>query len=74
MEPEEIKNLTPTPIEKGKWVAFVHEQSKRVVFVAEFKGGGNAKTLLKLLVKNTKEELLAQFKADGLTYVEPKAK
>ena len=74
MEPEEIKNLTPTPIEKGKWVAFVHEQSKRVVFVAEFKGGGNAKTLLNLLIKDSKEELLAQFKADGLKYEEPKAK
>ena len=72
MEPEEIKNLTPTPIEKGKWVAFVHEQSKRVVFATEFKGGGNAKTLLKLLIKDSKEELLAEFKKAGYTYEEPK--
>ncbi len=74
MTPEEINNITPVAIEKGKWVAFVHEQSKRVIGVSEFKGGGKAKTLLKLLVKDTKEDLLAQFKTDGLKYEEPKAK
>jgi hypothetical protein len=74
MEPEEIKNLTPIPVEKGKWVAFVHEQSKRVIFMAEFKGGGSVKTLLKLLIKDSKEAMLAQFKSEGLKYEEPKAK
>jgi hypothetical protein len=74
MEPEQTKNLTPVAIEKDKWVAFVHEQSKKVVMLHEFRGGGSVKTLLKVIVKSSKEEMLAEFKKAGYVYGEPKAK
>lgn len=74
MEPEQTKNMPSTKIDKGQWVAFVHEPSKRVIGVTEFKGGGEAKTVLKLVIKPTKDELFAEFKKAGYTYEEPKAK
>jgi len=74
MTPEEIKALPANKVEKGQWIALVHEQSKRVVLIAEYANGGDVRTTLKVISKPSKEELLALIKKDGLTYVEPKAK
>ena len=64
--------LPETKIDKGQWAAFVHEPTKRVIGIREFKGGGKAKTALKLIIKPTRAELLTEFSKAGYTYEEPK--
>jgi hypothetical protein len=64
--------LPETKIDKGQWAAFVHEPTKRVIGMTEFKGGGKAKTALKLIIKPTRAELLTEFSKAGYTYEEPK--
>lgn len=59
-------------IPKG-WTAFYDPIHKKVFGLSEFKNGGKADTALTLISKNTKEELLAEFTALGLTYVAPVA-
>jgi hypothetical protein len=72
MTPEIIKTLTPSKVARGQWIALVHEESKRVVFLVEYPNGGEIRSNLRIVSKSSKEELLALIKDEGLTYEEPK--
>ena len=64
--------LIPYKIDKGQWVAFCDTKTNIIVGIHEFKGGGEAKTALKLIIKPTKAEMEAECTKQGFKYAEPK--
>lgn len=69
MTPEEINKLEGTKIEKGHCVAFVHEESKHVLGIAEYRNGGIAKgNGLTILIKPNMDELLKAISKGGYNY------
>ena len=55
------------------FVAFYNPNSKKVTGITEFKFVSRAFTELSLLVKSTKEELMTEIAAQGLSYTPPLA-
>jgi hypothetical protein len=61
-------------IPKATWVAFCNPETKTALFFKEFVNGGSANTPLELIMKPSKQTLLAELLQKCYTYVEPKAK
>ncbi len=57
-------------IPKG-WNALYNPIEKKVYVIREFPQGGKANSVLTLISKNTKEELIKAFTDLGLTWTEP---
>ena len=54
--------LPETKIDKGQWVAFVHQTTKSVFGITEFKLGGKANTSLIVVMKPTEAQLKTELK------------